>query len=112
MSDDNAGIQAEPEKYASQTVSTTKDNNVIDVEEFGEKNSPNSSSINSRAQEEPEPVTTRMELWAWYFYYFGNNSAGTLSYAPLSESLSKLALRNFIFAHTDFNSFSVHLEFS
>lgn len=32
----------------------------------------------------PEPVTTRWELWAWYAYYFGNNSAGTLSYAPLS----------------------------
>lgn len=31
-----------------------------------------------------EPVTTRFELWAWYGYYFGNNSAGTLSYAPLS----------------------------
>lgn len=85
MSDDDTGIHAEPEKYASQTVSAAKDNNVIDVEEIGEKNSPNSSSINSRGQEEPEPVTTRMELWAWYFYYFGNNSAGTLSYAPLSE---------------------------
>ncbi|KAF3395455.1 Autophagy-related protein 22 [Talaromyces pinophilus] len=83
MSDDDTGIHAEPEKYASQTVSTAKDNNVIDVEEIGQKNSPNSSSINSRGQEEPEPVTTRMELWAWYFYYFGNNSAGTLSYAPL-----------------------------
>jgi hypothetical protein len=31
-----------------------------------------------------EPVTTRSELCSWYFYYFGNNSAGTLSYAPLS----------------------------
>jgi hypothetical protein len=84
---DNAGIQAEPEtKYPSHSVSTTKDNNQIDVEEFGEKNSPNDSSVNSREQEQPEPPTTRLELWAWYAYYFGNNSAGTLSYAPLSES--------------------------
>jgi hypothetical protein len=34
-----------------------------------------------------EPVTTRLELWSWYAYYFGNNSAGPLSYAPLSECL-------------------------
>jgi hypothetical protein len=34
-----------------------------------------------------EPVTSRFELWAWYGYYFGNNSAGTLSYAPLSMLL-------------------------
>lgn len=33
---------------------------------------------------EDEPVTGRLELWSWYGYYFGNNSAGTLSYAPLS----------------------------
>lgn len=33
-----------------------------------------------------EPPTTRLELWSWYAYYFGNNSAGPLSYAPLSES--------------------------
>lgn len=33
-----------------------------------------------------EPVTSKRELWAWYFYSFGNNSAGTLSYAPLSTS--------------------------
>ena len=32
-----------------------------------------------------EPVTSRLELWSWYAYYFGNNSAGPLSYAPLSE---------------------------
>jgi hypothetical protein len=32
-----------------------------------------------------EEVTTRLELWSWYAYYFGNNSAGPLSYAPLSE---------------------------
>ncbi|KAH8655436.1 autophagy protein [Xylariales sp. PMI_506] len=30
-----------------------------------------------------EPVTTKWEIWAWWLYYFGNNSAGTLSYAPL-----------------------------
>ena len=36
----------------------------------------------------PEPVTTQWELWAWYAYYFGNNSAGTLSYAPLSMAVS------------------------
>ncbi|OAP60509.1 hypothetical protein AYL99_05511 [Fonsecaea erecta] len=30
-----------------------------------------------------EPVTTRLELWSWYAYYFGNNSAGPLAYAPL-----------------------------
>lgn len=30
------------------------------------------------------PVTSRWELWAWYAYAFGNNSAGPLSYAPLS----------------------------
>lgn len=33
-----------------------------------------------------EPITTRRELWSWYAYYFGNNSAGPLSYAPLSMS--------------------------
>ena len=35
---------------------------------------------------EQEPITSRWELWSWYAYYFGNNSAGTLSYAPLSMS--------------------------
>lgn len=30
------------------------------------------------------PITSRWELWAWYAYAFGNNSAGPLSYAPLS----------------------------
>lgn len=39
----------------------------------------------------PEPITTRWELWAWYAYYFGNNSAGTLSYAPLSMFLPPIA---------------------
>jgi hypothetical protein len=40
-----------------------------------------------------EPVTTRLELWSWYAYYFGNNSAGPLSYAPLSERpLDRLSL--------------------
>ncbi len=40
-----------------------------------------------------EPATTRLELWSWYAYYFGNNSAGPLSYAPLSEcSLNRLSL--------------------
>ncbi|KAH6666730.1 autophagy protein [Halenospora varia] len=42
-----------------------------------------------------EPTTTRWELWAWYAYYFGNNSAGTLSYAPLIfQSLLNQAGRN------------------
>ena len=40
-----------------------------------------------------EPATTRLELWSWYAYYFGNNSAGPLSYAPLSECrLNRLSL--------------------
>lgn len=36
----------------------------------------------------PEPITTRRELYAWYAYQFGNNSAGPLSYAPLSKDLN------------------------
>lgn len=59
--------------------SDIKEKTCIDVEE-------NKSANSHVDDEEPEPVTTRWELWAWYAYYFGNNSAGTLSYAPLSMS--------------------------
>jgi hypothetical protein len=31
-----------------------------------------------------EPPTGKWELWSWWSFYFANNSAGTLSYAPLS----------------------------
>lgn len=41
-------------------------------------------SENTVNNERLEPVTSRWELWSWYLYSFGNNSAGTLSYAPLS----------------------------
>lgn len=71
-------IVGELELFAHHT-SDIKEKGNIDVEE--------SKSANSHIEdEEPEPVTTRWELWAWYAYYFGNNSAGTLSYAPLSKS--------------------------
>ncbi|KAH8897438.1 autophagy protein [Thozetella sp. PMI_491] len=53
------------EKQASQT-------DIVDV-----------SKAESLTPANDEPVTSRLELWAWYGYYFGNNSAGTLSYAPL-----------------------------
>jgi hypothetical protein len=38
-----------------------------------------------------EPATTRLELWSWYAYYFGNNSAGPLVYSPLSECTFELS---------------------
>lgn len=38
-------------------------------------------------EEKAEPVTSRSELWSYYMYRFGNNSAGPLSYAPLSKLL-------------------------
>lgn len=88
MATHNAWTETAPErqdKMATHTVITTKDNNGIDVEEYGEKHTPQYPSLDLR-EHEPEPPTTRWELWAWYGYYFGNNSAGTLSYAPLSES--------------------------
>lgn len=62
-------------------VDELKLNDIVDVEEKGGEN----KSLD-HDEEEPEIVTTRWELWAWYAYYFGNNSAGTLSYAPLSKS--------------------------
>lgn len=34
-----------------------------------------------------EQPTGKWELWSWWGFYFANNSAGTLSYAPLSKSL-------------------------
>lgn len=52
-------------------------------------------SVKNADSDNPEPMTTRWELWAWYTYYFGNNSTGTLSYAPLSMtpfSQTKLGL--------------------
>jgi hypothetical protein len=45
------------------------------------------SSDGGAINENPEPITTRWELWSWYAFAFGNNSAGTLSYAPLSMAL-------------------------
>jgi hypothetical protein len=51
---------------------------VVDIEEKG------GSRDKLPVEVDPEPVTTQWELWSWYAYYFGNNSAGTLSYAPLS----------------------------
>jgi hypothetical protein len=65
-------------EFQTHAVNGLKLDEIIDVEEKGSaKNDPVNES-------EPELVTTRWELWAWYAYYFGNNSAGTLSYAPLS----------------------------
>jgi hypothetical protein len=57
-----------------------KSNEVVDVEDQVLK-------TENAEEENAEPVTTRWELWSWYAYYFGNNSAGTLSYAPLSRDL-------------------------
>lgn len=62
-------------------------NDIADVEEKS------SSKDDHVGEGEPELVTTRWELWAWYAYYFGNNSAGTLSYAPLSTQLSSPSLQ-------------------
>jgi hypothetical protein len=44
-----------------------------------------SAELGPGSTEEPsEPATSRAELWAWWAYYFGNNSSGPLSYTPLS----------------------------
>ncbi|EFX05301.1 autophagy protein [Grosmannia clavigera kw1407] len=56
-----------------------KDPHVVEVGEL---------TVSARARElvaelDSELPTGRWELWAWYGYYFANNSAGTLSYAPL-----------------------------
>lgn len=61
------------------SVENSKVDEIVDIEENGGEN----KSFEQNG--EPEIVTTRSELWAWYAYYFGNNSAGTLSYAPLSK---------------------------
>lgn len=55
-----------------------KDHTQLDIQE-GAGSSDGQETINNS-----EPKTTRWELWSWYGYAFGNNSAGTLSYAPLS----------------------------
>ena len=70
--------------HVAQLIAQAPDNKVKDLV-------PNSSEFGcvelGESINADEPPTTRLELWSWYAYYFGNNSAGPLSYAPLSELL-------------------------
>lgn len=45
---------------------------------------PSADAVAHAAELDKEPPTGKWELISWYGYYFANNSAGTLSYAPLS----------------------------
>lgn len=72
-------IVAETQFYAKASLDTKNPTG------FGIKDA---SSTEGGFTERSEPKTSRWELWSWYGYAFGNNSAGTLSYAPLSMTLA------------------------
>ncbi|CAK7216173.1 hypothetical protein SCUCBS95973_002719 [Sporothrix curviconia] len=57
--------------------------------------SPSSATVAHAIELNKEPPTGKWELISWYGFYFANNSAGTLSYAPLIfQSVLNQAGRN------------------
>ena len=69
----NPGLNGADDVLAKASIDIKETNQVI-----------HDATDSREVSEKSEPLTSRWELWAWYGYAFGNNSAGTLSYAPLS----------------------------